>query len=94
MKKFIAIHMLLLTLLVVTVSGCAPMLLAGGAAVGIKGTVTDAEHTTKLKEHTLIIDSNLMEVNRNKTDIDTLHEKIEMLENKIINLERLFHIKL
>ena len=94
MKKFISAHMLLLTLLMGVLAGCAPMLLAGGAAVGIKGTVTDMEHTDKIEEHALIIDSNLLEVNRNKTDIDALHEKIDMLESKIINLEKLFHLKL
>jgi len=94
MKKFIAIHMLLLTLLVVTVGGCAPMLLAGGAAVGVKGAITDAEHTDKIAEHSLIIDSNLLEVQVNKVDIEALHKKVEMLESKIINLEKLFHLKL
>ena len=78
MKKFISAHMLLLTLLMVVIGGCAPMLLAGGAAVGIKGAVTDAEHTAKLEEHAAMMDNNLLEVQVNKVDIEALHKKIEM----------------
>jgi len=97
MKKLI-----ILTLLVTTASGCAPLLLAGGGAVSIKGAVNDTEHSDKLrkhsttlddnlskvKEHSKTINSNLLKTNVNIKDIMSLHNKIKMLEVKIINLQK------
>ena len=103
MKNLKPVHMLLLTLSVVAIGGCAPMLLAGGAVVGAKGYVNDAAHEeqlgkhskeisnnlSKVKQNSETIDSNLLKVKENKNHIDALHEKIKMLESTVINLQKL-----
>lgn len=71
MKKSISIHSLLLALMVLTISGCAPMLLAGGAIVGAKGYVNDTEHEKQLKEHSSKISKNLSKVKENSKTIDS-----------------------
>ena len=81
MKKFTARYTLVLTLLVITISGCAPILLAGGAIFGAKGYVDD-----KVQEEQL--GNNLLKSKENKNNIDTLHKKIKMLESTVISLQK------
>ena len=71
MKKFRPVHIFLLTLLAMTVNGCAPMLLAGGAIVGAKGYVNDTAHEEQLEKHSKIIGSNLSQVKENSKIINS-----------------------
>jgi len=71
MKKFKPVHVLLLTLSVIAIGGCAPMLLAGGAIVGAKGYVNDTAHEEQLEKHSKTIGSNLSKVKENSKVIDS-----------------------
>jgi hypothetical protein len=88
MKKFTARYTLVLTLLVITISGCAPILLAGGAIFGAKGYVDDKVQEEQLGNNLKKIDSNLLKSKENKNNIDTLHQKIKMLESTVISLQK------
>jgi len=76
MKKFTAIHMLILTLFVITIGGCAPMLLAGGALVGAKGYINDKEHEEQLGNHSKKIRNNLSKVKQNSETINNNLSKV------------------
>ena len=76
MKNLKPVHMLLLTLSVVAIGGCAPMLLAGGAVVGAKGYVNDAAHEEQLGKHSKEISNNLSKVKQNSETINNNLSKV------------------
>ena len=77
MKNLKPVHMLLLTLSVVAIGGCAPMLLAGGAVVGAKGYVNDAAHEEQLGKHSKEISNNLSKVKQNSKTITSNLSKVK-----------------
>lgn len=76
--------MLLLTLSTISIGGCAPMLLAGGAVVGAKGYVNDTAHEEQLGKHSKEISDNLSEVRKNFKTINSNLAKVKE-NSKTIN---------
>jgi len=91
MKNLKPVHMLLLTLLVVAIGGCAPMLLAGGAVVGAKGYVNDKEHEEQLGKHSKKIRNNLSKVTENsktiKSNLSKVKQQAKTIDSNLLKVE-------
>ena len=83
--------MLLLTLSVVAIGGCAPMLLAGGAVVGAKGYVNDKEHEEQLGKHSKKIRNNLSKVTENsktiKSNLSKVKQQAKTIDSNLLKVE-------
>tara|TARA_R100001086_G_C11643072_1_gene205073 strand:+ start:60 stop:476 length:417 start_codon:yes stop_codon:yes gene_type:complete len=91
MKNLKSVHILLLTLSVITIGGCAPMLLAGGAVVGAKGYVNDTEHEKQLGKHSKEINNNLSKVKEHaktiKSNLSKVEEHAKTIDSNLLKLE-------
>jgi uncharacterized protein HemX len=91
MKNLKPVHMLLLTLSVVAIGGCAPMLLAGGAVVGAKGYVNDKEHEEQLGKHSKKIRNNLSKVTENsktiKSNLSKVKQQAKTIDSNLLKVE-------
>jgi len=85
MKNLKPIHVLLLTLSVVTIGGCTPMLLAGSAVFGAKGYVNDTTHEEQLGKHSKEIEYNLSKVKKNSETININLSKVKEHSKTIDN---------
>ena len=83
--------MLILILFVITIGGCAPMLLAGGAVVGAKGYVNDTEHEKQLGKHSKEISNNLSKVRKNsetiKSNLSKVKQQAKTIDSNLLKVE-------
>ena len=83
--------MLILILFVITIGGCAPMLLAGGAIVGAKGYVNDTAHEEQLGKHSKEISNNLSKVRKNsetiKSNLSKVKQQAKTIDSNLLKVE-------